>query len=367
MSPRVRLVAVPLLCCLASGSSIHAQDQTIAQMVHTFWTGKDGAPQAISALAQTPDGMLWIGSSGGLFSFDGLKFTPFHPKSGPPSLSSSTIRSLMVSKQGDLWIFFFHGPPACIHDGTVRFYDRTENEPITVLDNAVQDTYGTTWAVLNWRYLVRLESDGVWHRVGNPIVGDGHISTVFSDSGDTLWVIENNLLYRKLKGDSAFTATDVHVYGPAKLAKDRDHTLWVIGRDAGPVALSLQHIGPAGQRLFAPRVKGQLSDITVASDGSVWVQTDLGLRRLRTGEIAPDSSHRSLDAPDLFELRTGLSEIQVQALLQDADGNIWVGGMTGLNRFEHANLVPAIPSSKINIWLTCREMCGWLQATASCS
>src|SRR5262249_39229068 len=102
-SPRVAagLLAAPLLFCLALGSPIHAQDQTIAQMVHTSWTGKDGAPQSIDALAQTPDGMLWIGSASGLFSFDGLKFTAFNPRSGPRLLSTSGIQSLMVSKQGD--------------------------------------------------------------------------------------------------------------------------------------------------------------------------------------------------------------------------------------------------------------------------
>src|SRR5262249_33416377 len=74
---------------------------------------------------------------------------------------------------------------------------------------------------------------------------------------------------------------------------------------------------------------------------------------LRSNEITPGSSHRSARSPDLFELKTGIPDIQVQALLQDTNGNIWVGGMAGLNRFEHANLVSAIVPSKINIWFTC--------------
>jgi signal transduction histidine kinase len=345
-------VAACLLVVLLRGSPIHAQDQTIAQMVRTSWTGKDGAPQSINALAQTPDGTLWIGGSGGLFSFDGLKFTAFESKPGSPSLTAKTIRSLFVTKEGDLWVFFFHGPPASIHDGSVRFYGDAENEQINVLDDGQQDADGVIWAVLNWRSLIRLGSDNVWHKVRNLTDGMKQISRVFIDSSNTMWVIASDLLYRRSIRDSAFAATNVHVYGPAQFCESSDHTLWVIGDRTSPAAAKLQHISPAGQRLFAPRVSGQLSDL-VASDDSIWIQTDFGLRRLRSNEIDPDPSHHSLATADLFELKTGVSDLQMHALLRDRDGNIWVGGMGGLDRFEHANLVPVIVPSKINLWFTC--------------
>lgn len=360
----VRLVAVGFVLCFALGPPIHAQDQTIAQMVHTSWTGKDGAPQSISGLAQTHDGMLWIGSAAGLFSFDGLKFAAFNPRAGSPSLPSSTIRSLMVSKQGDLWVLFFHGPPACIHDGTVRFYDRAEDEAIKVLDYPQQDSDGAMFAVLNWRYLVRLGPDDIWHKVANPNGRAGDLEGVFIDSRNTMWVIEDNQLYRKSKQDSAFTATDIHEYGTARFAENRDGTFWVLAQTAGPGAANLQHVDEAGHRLFGPRVQGQLSDIVLASDDSIWIQTDRGLRRLRLDETTPHPSHHSAATADLFELTTGVSGIQVQTLLRDTDGNIWVGGMTGLNRFEHANLVPAIVPSKIDAWFACVDGKGdvWVAA-----
>ena len=354
-SPRgaARLFVVPLVFYLTFSSPINAQDQRIAQMVRTSWTGKDGAPQSINALAQTPDGTLWIGSSGGLFSFDGLKFTAFEPRPGSPSLAARTIRSLFVTREGDLWVFFFHGPPACIHNRSVHFYDHAEDEQIRVLDEAQQDADGIMWAVLNWRFLVRLGSDDVWHKAGNLIKGMDQISNVFIDSTNTMWVIADGLLYRRSKQDSTFAATDVHVYGPAKFCENRDHTLWIVGESTSPAAANLQHINSAGKRLFAPRVKGQLSDLVVASDDSIWIKTDLGLRRLRKGEIVSNPSQSSLATPDLFDSKTGVSDVQMHTLLRDRDGNIWVGGMGGLERFEHANLVPVIVPSKMNIWFTC--------------
>jgi hypothetical protein len=49
-----RFCALPLLLWLTQVTPAGAQDQTIAQLVHKTWTGKDGAPLGIGALAQTP-------------------------------------------------------------------------------------------------------------------------------------------------------------------------------------------------------------------------------------------------------------------------------------------------------------------------
>src|SRR5262245_13588416 len=206
-----------------------AQGQGISKMVHTMWAGRDGAPQGITTLARTPDGVLWIGGSAGLFEFDGIGFEPFRPPPGSPSLSMSGIRFLFVSKTGDLWLFFYHGAPARIHRGDVRLYGRVDGESLEVIGHAQEAADGSLWAVLNERHLIRLGPDDVWHQMPDPVGGTGHISKLFIDSDDTQWVIENNLLYRRPHGQTLFTATPVHVFGPAKIIADRDRTLWVLG------------------------------------------------------------------------------------------------------------------------------------------
>lgn len=54
----------------------HALDPSVGvtQFKHTRWTIDDGVPVGIYALAQTPDGFLWIGSDAGLHRFDGIRF-----------------------------------------------------------------------------------------------------------------------------------------------------------------------------------------------------------------------------------------------------------------------------------------------------
>ena len=49
----------------------------IGQYGHTAWTARDGfSAGTIFAIAQTPDGYLWLGSEFGLFRFDGVQQCP---------------------------------------------------------------------------------------------------------------------------------------------------------------------------------------------------------------------------------------------------------------------------------------------------
>src|SRR5258708_341046 len=91
-----------LLCVPASGLD---RDRTITQFYHSAWTAKDGAPSQVDALAQTADGYLWIGSSRGLFRFDGVRFERYEPPAGVV-LPSHNVNSLMATPDGGLWMSF---------------------------------------------------------------------------------------------------------------------------------------------------------------------------------------------------------------------------------------------------------------------
>jgi len=355
-----RLVNVSVvLSLLALALHLRAQDQTIAQMIHTSWTGRDGAPQGITALAQTRDGILWIGGISGLFTFDGVNFAPFNPKPGSPSLPVSPIRFLFVSKSGELWVSPFHGAAICIHGGEAQLYGRVEGDHLDVIGQVQQDASGILWSVLNEKHLVRLGFDGIWHEVANPTRSSGHVSKLYIDSNNTQWVVEDNLLYTRPQGETEFIATTVNVYGPAKIVEDPDRSLWVMGEGPTPAgAVNLQHVDRVGRRLFAPQVYGQINTILVAPDDSLWVNKNEELQRFSARAISRDYSGPRKNDSDFYRLKNGPTAYGLQALLSDADGNMWIGGMGGLDRFEHANLVPALPGTKVGAWHSCVDSQG---------
>ena len=46
-----------------------------ATLRHTAFRARDGAPGDIKAMAETPDGFIWLGTPSGLFRYDGFRFT----------------------------------------------------------------------------------------------------------------------------------------------------------------------------------------------------------------------------------------------------------------------------------------------------
>jgi signal transduction histidine kinase/DNA-binding response OmpR family regulator/ligand-binding sensor domain-containing protein len=66
------------------------------------WTIVDGLPTStVQDIAQTPDGYLWLSTTGGLARFDGVRFETFGLAQGLPS---NRFQGLAVGRDGTLWI-----------------------------------------------------------------------------------------------------------------------------------------------------------------------------------------------------------------------------------------------------------------------
>src|SRR3954469_26015976 len=82
------------------------------------WTTDDLLPDSsITAIAQTPDGYLWVGTYNGLVRFDGIRFVTFDPAT-TPALAHARVRKLSVDDQGTLWINTFDGSMTSLKQGT---------------------------------------------------------------------------------------------------------------------------------------------------------------------------------------------------------------------------------------------------------
>src|SRR5581483_1257926 len=87
--------------------------RSLRQYVHRVWQTEQGLPQnTVFAIAQTPDGYLWVGTQEGLGRFDGVRFTIFDP-TNTPALAGNTLVALRADLHGALWI--------ATEDGLVRY------------------------------------------------------------------------------------------------------------------------------------------------------------------------------------------------------------------------------------------------------
>src|SRR5690242_1296058 len=102
VQPSILLAGMLLAWCPCAFALDPALD--VSQYAHTAWRVRDGfAKGEINAIAQTPDGYLWLGTEFGLFRFDGVRAVPWQPPSGQ-NLPSNDIRSLAAAHDGTLWI-----------------------------------------------------------------------------------------------------------------------------------------------------------------------------------------------------------------------------------------------------------------------
>ena len=78
-------------------------DDSSASYSRRVWQSADGLPEDLAqAFAQTPDGYLWIGTSGGLVRFDGVRFVVFN-RATEPAFRDDSIYSLLTTSDGALW------------------------------------------------------------------------------------------------------------------------------------------------------------------------------------------------------------------------------------------------------------------------
>jgi ligand-binding sensor domain-containing protein len=90
--------------CFCFGSIL-----AVNQYAHTAWKVREGFSKGyIEAIAQTPDGYLWLGTEYGLFRFNGFRTVPWQPPAGE-HLPNNDVASLLAARDGRLWIGTFNG------------------------------------------------------------------------------------------------------------------------------------------------------------------------------------------------------------------------------------------------------------------
>ena len=90
------------------------------------WQSADGLPEDFAqAFAQTPDGYLWIGTSGGLARFDGVRFAVFNA-GNEPAFRDDSVYSLLTARDGTLWVGTEGGGLIRYRTGSFRAFGAAE-------------------------------------------------------------------------------------------------------------------------------------------------------------------------------------------------------------------------------------------------
>ena len=313
----------------------------ISQFTHASWTAKDGVPGPVRAIAQTPDGYLWLGTEAGLYRFDGLHFVAWEPGSGEQILGSS-VWSLCTSRDGGLWIGFSSGGISQLLNGHLKNYSRADGVPDGGILSIVEDGNGSIWA--GGQYGLTKLDGGRWRQVGGePAYPAPGAQVLFVDRRGTLWVatdglnfglsrdpVRRNTILSLAPNAKSFVATRESVGQVWMMAEAPDGDVWIAdttGRTVRPIVN--RHTSQAGIRIGAEPLC-----VLFDRDRSLWIGADQrGLRRL-VDVTQPQKA--VLDQP---RAREGLSSDRVYSALEDREGNLWFGTAGGLDRFRENKVV----------------------------
>jgi PAS domain S-box-containing protein len=337
------------LAFACSNSVAFGSDRTIAQFAHTAWGSKDGAPTAVTALAQSSDGYLWVGGPDGLYRFDGVVFERYQPQSGGP-FPLRTVSSLLALPNGDIWIGFWPGVISLIRNGNVINYTSHDGVPEGRVSGFAQDRNGEIWAATS-RGLVQLEGNR-WKMVTDDWNFPGKsANAIFVDRQGTLWVsTEETVVFLPL-GARRFRPTGILIGEVTQIAQAPNGKMWMAEttRSVHPIPLSDKR-----QPVDEAEVRVGSQGILFDNDGALWITSmGDGLRRSPAPELLKAPVKEFGTEVESFTARDGLSDDIVSSILQDREGNIWVGTNNGLDRFRKTNLVPVVFPFKLGqpVWV----------------
>jgi signal transduction histidine kinase/streptogramin lyase len=296
----------------------------LADMAHMSWVRRDGAPSDITALAQTKDGYLWIGSGLGLYRFDGLQFSAYPFTSADPQLPSSNISALAASPDGGLWIGYRMGGMTYLHNGKKSDYNKHDGLVSESTEQLLCRDDGSVWATADGR-VMRFTGSG-WENFSakHGLASDG-LYTSFFDRDGNLWTAYSEHVFELKKGSNQFEQIPAPNHTVNQFAQTSDGTIWI--SDAWKSVRPLMD-EKSKQAVRIPGVPLLLVD----DDNGLWVAHDTGgLTRIKLSAATNPKVEN-------YSIADGLTDGQTRAVLKDNQGTIWIGTARGLDRFQSSPL-----------------------------
>ncbi|MBL8205455.1 MAG: hypothetical protein JNM09_14555, partial [Blastocatellia bacterium] len=325
------------------------------------WTTEEGLPQnSVTAIVQTRDGYLWLGTFGGLVRFDGVRFTILNT-GNTPQLKSNRITALFEDRDGSLWIGAETGEIARYRQGEfaawtgvggtilsfyqersgliwglrmsarpIRFAPEQPEQAAVVtaaqglegerLYSICEDQAGYLWATT--RQGVTLWRDGAF-RTDHGIEGlpQRGIPRVFPRQDGSLWVVEEKGLgrIRNQRFELLVETTDTMGIPPPPLLKTRGGQTW-FGYRENALWHSQGTDGAFQPYYLKEATNNQIRVLLEDREGNLWIGTlGGGLIRLRPRRVTTLSKADGLLGDEIF------------AISEDAQGNAWVTMPQGLN------------------------------------
>jgi ligand-binding sensor domain-containing protein/signal transduction histidine kinase len=291
--------------CLSVLASALDQNRMISQYMRNSWGTEQGFKGgSVSALAQTTDGYLWIGTEKGLVRFDGLNFRQFEQAN--PSFSIGPVQTLLADGQGNLWILLRSTKLLRYRDGKFELSRGEAENGITAIGQGARNTILLSSVVMGTLTYSGERFESVSSKPGsaNSPATSG-AETPDERSTHLSWSV-GLVPNRAAEPNSAVIS----------MAETTDGKIWLGTRDKGLFYINEGRVFTAGEGLQNTKITCLLP----LDNGELWIGTERGVQKWNGMKLT------------LAGVPSSLRRAQVLAMIRDRDSNIWIGKAGGLVR-----------------------------------
>ena len=315
-----------------------------------------GTKQIQAILQQSPT-RIWVATEGaGLFLINPktkeIK-NYLHSPSNPKSISSNYIRSLAMDSQNRLWIGTFNDLNI-YHEGTDSFASYSSNpvENGSLSQRSVRSIFmdsqggmwlGTYFGGLNYYHPIRNRFKNIRNIPYKNSLSDNVVSCIVEDKDKNLWIGTNDgglNLYNPIT--QRFTSYTLQEDESARgigsnnikaVYVDEKKSLVYIGTHAG--GLSILHRNSGQVENFNQRnsqlVNENVYAILPDGKGNLWLGTLSALVRFNPEQRSFTTIEKEKDG-------TPVVSKQITTLFRDSHKRLWIGGEEGLSVFKQEGL-----------------------------
>ena len=307
----------------------------------------------ISSIFAEQDGTIWIGTDdAGVNRFDPVlhRFTQYqHGENIPSSLPSNEINAILVDHANTLWVGTEEGLSRLDNGDDYGFfhYLPEEGNPNSLLSKNIsalyEDSKNTLWIGTDNGLTQFNPATGAFthHRASelNPYaISDNVITSIYEDHAGYLWI---GTYFGGVNRYNPKTNRFIHFRHDPEKADSLTHNLIMAVVEDSQQRLWIATGG--GLNLFQPEtdsfthylekdglpndfIYGILED----DSGDLWLSTNFGLSRFNPDE----NTFRNYTAGDGLQS----NEFSMNAYAKDNAGNMYFGGINGINTFHPADV-----------------------------
>jgi signal transduction histidine kinase/ligand-binding sensor domain-containing protein len=266
--------------------------------------------------AANSDDAIWTASGIAVFRLSSGRLTPFSFRFAVQKVGASGVSALAPDSHGGVWVGFpYPGTDLGLEhlkDGHIQRVRISKLDGATLEVRALlSEKNGTLWVGTNTEGILRINGDQVERYDSKAgLSGDG-VKNLFEDREGNLWVVTNKGIDR-FRDSSVITYSRAQHFSsdyPDAVLTTHDGSVWTTSITGADI-LHGRSVSRLGDTIRLPGTQG--TSLLEDRNGNIWLGLDNDLYRISKGVITP------------IVTEDGQSVGTVGRMAEDKQGNVWI-------------------------------------------